>query len=83
MHCYEERGGARACLTGNVRVGRGLERPETIPNDKNSNAEAGEGAIDNTGNTDESSDSVQTEPPDEDSTVAEVTEDPGGMAEGS
>lgn len=65
--------------TGDVRVGRCLERTQAVSDDEDADAEAGEGAVQDGRDGEQGAKPVQEEAPDEDSSVAVVPQDPGGV----
>lgn len=69
--------------TCNVRVGSCLERTQAVANDENAYAEAGEGAVQDGRDGQQGAKSIQEKAPDEDSSIAVVPQDPGGMSERS
>lgn len=68
-------------LTGNVWVGCRLKRTQSVTNDEDGGAEASKGTIQHARPGDQSSNGVETQPPDEDGLVSIVSKDPIGVAE--
>lgn len=68
--------------TGQVGIGRRLERPQPGANDERCAAEPAEGLVQASGPHAQSADAVQDKPEDEDGLVTKVAQDPVGIAKG-
>lgn len=78
-HGPDAKGGKSAGPTGDVGVGSRLERTQSIADDEDADAEAGEGAVQDGRDCQQGAKAVEEEAPDEDGSIAVVAQDPGGV----
>lgn len=69
--------------TGDIRVGSRLKRTEAVADDEDADAKAGEGTVQDSRDCQQGAKTVQEEAPDEDGSIAEVPQDPGGVTKRS